>query len=180
MDKELIMRVEKIELATFASNLIRESGFLFFITYKGLNVVQFSELRDKLYTAEAKCHVLKNSLIRLGVSNAEFDMPAPFDIRGDTAAVFGNGDPCSAAKVIKEFSQESEAVTFKAGLLDGCILDANDTARIADLPSKDMIRSQVLSVLQAPMTNLVRVFNAKTASLVYLLQAYAEKKQKTS
>ena len=174
------MRVEKIELASFVSNLIKEYEFLFFITYKGLNVVQFSELRDKLYTADAKCHVLKNSLIRLGINHADIDIPSHFNLAGDTAAVFGNGDPCSAAKVIKEFAKESEAVTFKAGLLDGCMLDAGDAARIADLPSKEMIRSQLLGVFQAPMANLVRVFNAKTASLVYLLQGYAEKKEKMS
>ena len=174
------MRIEKLQLASFASNLIKNSDFLFFITYKGLNVDQFTEFRDKLYSVNAKCHVLKNSLIRLGLESNQINLPPNFILLGDTAAVFGNGDSSSAAKVIKDFGKKSEIVTFKSALLDGGVLDANEAAAIAELPPKEILRAQLLGVLQAPMTDVVRVFNAKLVSLIYLLQAYMEKKETSS
>ena len=174
------MRIEKIQLASFVSALIKESDFLFFITYKGLDVSQFSELRNKLHSVDARCHVLRNSLIRLGFATNEITLPPNVNFSGDTAAVFGNGDPSSAAKIIKNFRKEFEAVSFKAAVLDGGILDAADAAEIADLPSKEVLYAQILGVLQAPMVNLACVFNAKLASLVYVLQAYKDKQEKSS
>ena len=174
------MRIEKIQLASFVSTLIKESDFLFFISYKGLTVSQFTELRNNLYSVDARCHVLRNSLIRLAFANSKIDLPSHISFNGGTAAVFGDGDPSSAAKVIEKFGKESEAVGFKAAVLDGGVLDAVDAAQIAALPSKEVLIGQVLGVLQAPMVNLASVFNAKLSSLVYVLQAYTEKKEKSS
>jgi len=174
------MRIEKVQLTKYVSDILKESDFLFFITYKGLSVANFTRLRDKLYAVQSQCHVLKNSLIRIGIQNNDMPIPSDFKVSGDTSLVFGKGDPCSTAKILKNFRKDFENLSFKGGFINGEFLKAEDAEKIADLPSKEILLAQFLGVLQAPMTNLLRVFNGKKASLVYLLQSYLEKKEKLS
>ncbi len=174
------MRVEKTVLATHISQLVEDSSFLYFISYKGLTVAEFAELRGKLAGVGAKCQVLKNSLIRIGLEKNNIEIPSHFDNTGDTAVVIGDGDPCPVGKQVKEFGKKVEFVSLKGVLLNGVVLTKADTMMLADLPSKDALRSQMIGVLQAPMSNLVRLMNAKLASIVYLLQAYKDKKENLS
>ena len=46
---------------------------------------------------------------------------------------------------------------------------------IAALPSKDQLRAQLLGLLAAVPTGLVRVLNAKVSSIVNVINAYKNK-----
>ena len=94
------------------------SDFLFFTGYKGLTVKEFSGLRDKLHDSGAKCVVLKNTYIKLGLKEAGVELPEDFQMTGDTLCVLGKEDPCAPAKVLKEeskeyFSQTTQHLTFR-------------------------------------------------------------------
>ncbi len=174
------MRTEKIQLSSYVSDLIKTSSYLFFISYKGMNVEQFGSLRNQLFSSGSNCHVIKNSLIKLGLNRADIEVPKDEQFKGDTALVFGEGDLGATAKVIKNFGKEIEFVTFKSGVIDGAFISGQMAASIADLPSIEVLRSQLLGVLQAPMVNLAGVLNAKVASIVYVLQSYLNKKEQSS
>jgi len=174
------MRQEKINLSNYISGVIEESNFLFFIGYKGLTVSQFDELRSQLYAQDARCHVLKNTLIKIGLERHNIGLPENYALNGDTSVVFGNGDPSSVAKIIRNFGKEHQAVKFKAGVIADTFVGASDAECIADLPSKEVMQAQFLSVLQAPMVSFVRVLNATPTNLLNLLQAYKEKIEKVS
>ncbi len=145
-----------------------------------MNVEQFSDLRGQLFSNGSSCHVVKNSLIKLGLNDASVELPESVKFTGDTALVYGNGDPGPVAKVIKSFSREIEFVTFKAGVIDGTCVPRDLVASIADLPSIEVLRSRLLGVLQAPMVNFVGVLDAKVASIVYVLQGYLNKREQSS
>ena len=172
------MRIEKTQLSRYVSDVLKDAAYFFLVSYKGLSVLEFSEFRNRLHSAGSNCHVFKNSLIRIGIENNKILTPPNFKICEDTSVVYGNGDPSSTAKVISTFGKEYGKVSFKAGFVNGIFLHSADAEKIADLPSKEILQSQLLGVLQAPMCNLLRVFNAKPASLVYLLQALIDKKEK--
>ena len=65
----------------------------------------------------------------------------------------------------------------KYGVLDGVLLSADDVAALADLPPREVLLAQLLGLLQAPGSQLVRVLNAKIASVVYVLDAIRKKKE---
>lgn len=169
------MRVEKKQIVSDIGSIIAESAFLYMISYKGLKVKEINELRDNLYKANAKCTVLKNRMIKQAGKANGIDVIAEMDLKGDTAMISGKGDPGAVAKSLSDFAKTYKQVEFKGGYLDGSALSAADVEAISKLPSKEVLQAQLLGTLQAPMSTLVRLFNAKLSSIVYVLDSYKEK-----
>jgi len=106
---------------------------------------------------------------------------AEFKLTGDTAMISGKGDAGPVAKAIKAFSTETKGVlSAKGGYFDGEILNSEQVIAIADLPGKDALRAQLLGLLVAVPTGLVRVLNAKASSIVNVINAYKNKLEENS
>ena len=170
------MRTEKLQLVKDIGTILKESDFVFFISYKGLKVEDFSELRNKLAEQEAACHVLKNRLILKAASNEGIDDLAKLELTGDTAIVSGTGDAGNIAKVIHTFSKSFDVVEPKFGYMDGAVLSKEDVNVIATLPPREILLSQLLGVLEAPSRNLLGVLHAKSTEILNVLNAYKNKK----
>ena len=92
-------------------------------------------------------------------------------------------DACDAvqmAKLVREFAKSKEQVKVKCGMLDGNLLKPAEVDALADLPSREVLLAQLLGLLQAPGSQLVRVLNAKVASIVYVLDAYCKSKEQVA
>ena len=96
------------------------------------------------------------------------------DLKGQTAIVTGEEDICAAAKVLKEFAEENSKPALRSGLLDGKYLSPQQIAGLAELPPKPVLLAQLLGVLNAPGSKLVRTLNEPGAALARLLQAKAD------
>ena len=95
--------------------------------------------------------------------------------------ISGKGDAGPVAKAIKAFSNETKGVlSAKGGYFDGEVLNAEQVIAIADLPGKDALRAQLLGLLVAVPTGLVRVLNAKASSIVNVINAYKNKLEENS
>lgn len=150
---------------------VNSSPFLFVVDYTGLTVDKFAELRKRLAPTGAEIHVFKNTLVKKAAERAGYpESLAPF-LTGQSAFVTGAQDVCAAAKIMKNFAAEFTKPKVKAGVLDGALLDANGIKALADLPSKEVLQSQLLGVLQAPASALVRLLNEPAASLARVLKA---------
>jgi large subunit ribosomal protein L10 len=141
----------------------------------GLSVAKFSELRATLCELNVGCHVLKNTFIRRALVANEIAIPEDSGLTGDTAVIFGSGDAAGVAKAIEAFAKTSEQVAFKGAVLDGEFLSAADAKAVASLPPIEVLRSQLLGVLEAPSRNLVGVLNQKVSTIAYVLAAYKKK-----
>lgn len=163
--------------AVIVENISRQyltSPFLILINYTGMNVGHFAELRKRLREAAAECHVVKNSLLRRALQSAGW--PDLHDcLNGQNAIVTGQSDICAAAKTLKTFAAEFSKPEIRGGILDRTALSVEQIKMMADLPSKAALQAQLLGLLLAPATRLVRVLNEPAASLARLLKAKAEK-----
>ena len=168
------MRSEKGFLVKAIVGMIEGADYCYFVSYSGLKVKEFSELRRKLVAGGADCHVLKNSLIKKAAAELNLDLSS-IDLTQSTALVYGTGDCGPIAKLLVEFGKTNQARAAKGGLVDGGVLAGTEVAALADLPSKEVLRAMLLGVLQAPSRNLVSVLNAKAASILNVLNAYKEK-----
>ena len=169
------MRAERIQLGQYVTDLVKESEFVFLVSYMGLTVAEFSELRSALNDQNAGCHVLKNTFIRRALVENEITFPEDNGLKGDTAIIFGSGDAAGVAKAIVAFAKTHEEVALKGGILDGEFLTAADAKAVADLPPIEVLRSQLLGVLQGPSRNLACVLNQKVSTIAYVLAAYKNK-----
>jgi large subunit ribosomal protein L10 len=168
-------RIERDVLLDYTSDLFKDSDFLFFTGFKGLTVKAFTELRSKLHDCNAKCIVLKNSYVNLGLKEAGVDVPEDFKLTGDTLCVHGKDDPCGPAKVLKEELKDHEQLACKAGVVEGKIVDAATVKALADMPPKEVLLSILLGVMKGPGQKLVGVLSQRKNSIVWLLENHANK-----
>jgi large subunit ribosomal protein L10 len=98
-----------------------------------------------------------------------------FGLTGDTLVTYGSDDPCGAAKAIREFAKTNEAIGFKSGVVDGKLVAADSIKSLADMPPKEVLLSQLLSVMKGPGQKLVRVLATRKNTIVWTLENYAKK-----
>ena len=167
------MRPEKTIIVADLLAKLNASPFMFVTDYTGLCVEPFSILRDRLAEAGAECKVVKNTFLRRAMSEAGLpDIGA--ELKGQTAIVMGEKDVAAAAKALKTFVGEHKKPEIKMGVIDNAVVSADQINAIADLPSREVLLAQLLGVLQAPASKLVRTLNEPAASLARALKAKVE------
>ena len=149
---------------------VNGSPFLLVIEYTGMTVPEFSELRNRLGEAGSECHVGKNRYMRIAIEEAGLPSLGD-DLKGQTAFITGESDVCAAAKALKNFNKEFKKPEIKSGILDGDVLDASQVQALADLPSRDQLLAQLLAVINAPASKLVRTINEPGSSLARVIKA---------
>jgi len=138
--------------------------------YRGLTVRQLSDLRKQLKAAAAEYKVVKNRLARLAVKDLELD-PLGTHFKGPTGLVFTAKDPVPVAKALQAFVRANPALTIKLGFVEGKVVQPAELKALADLPSKEALRSQLVGALQGPLSQLVSLLTAPQRELVQVLEA---------
>lgn len=167
------MHPEKASIVAELNQRLSASPFLIIADYTGLRVDQFAELRNRLFEVGSRCHVVKNSFLRIAVKDA--GLPELENLSGQTAIVVGDSDVAAAAKVLKNFGAEFQKPEIKAAIVDRLLMGADQVKAIADLPSRDVLLATLLGVLQAPASKLVRVLNEPASALARVLKARVDK-----
>jgi len=168
------MRPEKQNLTKEYLARLNSSPFFIVVDYKGLTVLHLTELRKRLNKAGAEIHVVKNSIFRLAAKEAGVaDLNG--SLAGQVAVVSGQRDISTAAKVVKTFGSEFEKLKVHFGYLNNQRLEQASILTLADLPSIEVLRSQLLGVLNAPASKFVRLLNTPASQLARVLQARQEK-----
>ncbi|MDP0490883.1 MAG: 50S ribosomal protein L10 [Verrucomicrobiota bacterium JB023] len=149
---------------------VNGSPFLLVVNYNGMTVPQFNELRNRLSEHGSECHVGKNRFMRIALEQA--GLPTlESDLKGQTAFITGESDVCAAAKVLKNFTKEFKKPEIVSGILDGAVLSANEIGDLAELPSREVLLAQLLGVINAPATKLLRTINEPGGSLARVIKA---------
>ncbi len=167
------MRPEKASIVSDLSEKINRSPFMLVTDYQKMKVTQFGELRNRLSPAGAEVRVVKNSFLKRAM--AESGYPDVSDqLTGQTAVVLGENDVAPVAKILKTFAAEFKIAALKVGVVDKVILSTKDVEALAELPSREVLLSQLLGLLMLPATSLVRVLNEPATAFARLLQAKAD------
>ena len=167
------MRPEKANIVSDLSEKLNRSPFLLVTDYQRMKVDQFGELRNRLAPAGAEVRVVKNSFLKRAMANS--GMPDVADkLTGQTAIVMGENDVAPVAKILKMFAAEFKIAALKIGVVDKEVLSTSDVEALAELPSREILLSQLLGLLLAPATRLVRVLNEPASAFARLLKAQGE------
>jgi len=162
-------------VAEFAEKLkVAKAAFL--ADYRGLDVDQANDLRNKLREVGVEYRVVKNTLLRLAAKDTG---SACFDefLNGPTAIALVNDEPVGPAKALVEFAKKNDAFELKAGMLDGKLLSIAEIQALAELPSRDELLAKMLGSMSAPATNFVGVLAAVPRTFVQVLAAIKDQKE---
>jgi len=138
--------------------------------YRGLTVRQLSDLRKQLKAAAGEYQVVKNRLARLAVKDSPLD-PLAGHLKGPTGLVIARLDPVAVAKALQAFVKTNPALTIKVGMVEGKVLEPAELRALADLPSKETLRAQLVGALQGPMSQIVSLLEGPQRELVRVLEA---------
>lgn len=144
--------------------------------YAGLESVDMDNLRAKSREGGVRLRVVKNTLARRALEGTDFACLSDA-LTGPVVLAFSQEDPGAAARVIKDFTKENDKLVVKALSISGQLLDASELDRLAKLPTKDQAISMLMSVMQAPVTKLVRTLNEVPTKLVRTVAAIRDDKQ---
>jgi large subunit ribosomal protein L10 len=138
--------------------------------YRGLTVRQLSDLRKQLKGASAEYKVVKNRLARIAIKDSALDGLGKH-LTGPTGVAYTRHDPVSVAKALQAFVRNNPALTIKVGVVEGKVLEPAALKSLADLPSKEALRAQLVGALQGPMSKLVTLLTAVQGELVRVIEA---------
>ena len=142
--------------------------------YRGLTVANLAELRRSL-AASATYTVAKNTLIKRAASEAGIEGLDELFV-GPTAIAFVRGEPVDAAKAIKTFAKEHQALVIKGGYMDGQCLSVAEVERIADLESREVLLAKLAGAMKANLAKAAGLFNAPASQVARLAAALLEKR----
>lgn len=122
------------------------------VDYRGLTVLEATELRTKFREAGVEYKVYKNNLMKLAIKESSYE-GLTADLAGPSAVAFGYEDPVTPAKIIKDFAKDHANLELKAGVVEGEYYDNAKIIEIADIPSREVLLSRLVGSFQAPISN---------------------------
>ncbi len=144
--------------------------------YRGLSVAEMTNLRLKARETGVYLKVVRNTLAKRAVAGTDYECLTDALV-GPTVLAFSQEDPGAAARLIKDFAKEHDALEVKALAIGGVAYDAKDIDILAKLPTRDEAIAQLMSVMQAPVAKFVRTLNEVPGKFVRTMAAVKDKKQ---
>lgn len=158
--------------------LLADASTFFLVDYQGLSAGDLHALRAKVRAAGGRLLVAKNTLVNVvlkehGVEGFEATLQGP------TAIVLVGEDPVAPAKALTDFAKDhpKDLPAAKGGRLQGSVVGPETLAKIAKLPPREQLLSELIGVLQAPLTQLVGVLSAPQRDLVTVIDNYVSKQK---
>ena len=151
-------RSEKQAVVDQVSALAAKAQTLVMAEYRGITVADLTKLRVEARKAGATVNVLKNTLARRALAGTPFEVAAD-QMTGPLIYGFSE-DAVAAAKVVVEFAKTNDKMVLRGGVYAGKPLDVNGVKSLASIPSKEVLLSQLLGLMQSPVSRLARVVAA--------------------
>ena len=166
---------KNIEQVKELSDSFSKAKAVYFTEYHGLNVGDITKLRSEFFKADVEYKVAKNTLIKLAAEENKISGIEEL-LKGSTALAIAYNEPVAPAKVIKEFTKDSDLPSVKGILFDGEFLPGEEFKRLANLPSKEELLATLVAMLNSPMQKLALTLNAPLQNMAGVLNSVKEKK----
>lgn len=143
-----------------------ESAFL--IDYRGLKVVDATELRRKIRDIHGSYVVVKNTLALLAAQDTKLEQLKPY-FTGPTAIAYHPQDLVMMAKLLTEVTRTNPNIKFKAALVEGKVVPTAEIQTLASMPAREVLLSKLVFLLKAPVQRLATVLKAPVRDLGMVL-----------
>ncbi len=168
-----ITKERKEELVAQYVELLNQSRAIFLTQYTGLDVKQLQQLRADIRKADGTYHVTKNTLLRLAIEQTGKEAPSEI-LAGQLATGFAFSEVPTMAKTFTEFAKQEDQFKIIGGLLGDEFLTPEQIEALANLPTLEELRAQILGLIQAPARNIAATVASGVRQIVNVLDAYAK------
>jgi large subunit ribosomal protein L10 len=161
-------RTEKQRVVESLSEQFRATNNLFLIDYRGLKVVDATELRRKIREFDGTYIVVKNTLALRAAKETGLEHISRY-LQGPTAVAFHRRDAVGMAKLLTEITKTNPNFQFKAALIEGKVVLPSEIQTIASLPSREVLLGKLVFLLKAPLQRLAGALKAPVRDLALVL-----------
>jgi len=165
---------EKKKILEQYENWLSKSQAVFMVEYNRMGMKDVDGVRAKAREVGAELHVVKNTLFGLLLDQQNID--GKKFLEKTTLVGFAFNDAAGLAKIVND-AAKSDIFNVKGGLLGKQVISAADIKALADMPPLPVVRAQLLGVLSAPATKLVRTINEPARGLAAVIKAHADKEE---
>lgn len=151
-------RSQKEAVVAQVADLAAKSQTLVMAEYRGITVADLTQLRIKAREQNVTLSVLKNTLARRAVAGSAFEVVSE-QLTGPLIYGFSE-DAVAAAKVVADFAKTNDKLVIRGGAYEGKPLDADAVKQLASIPTKEVLLSQLLGLMQSPISRTARVLAA--------------------
>ncbi len=165
----------KIDTVATLTQRFQEATNIFITDYAGLNVEQMTALRKQLRDGGVKYIIAKNTLLRIAAKDSGYDDMTEHLV-GPTAIAFSSAEPNVPAKILYDTFKENKDLQkpeIKAFYIDKQPFAGSDAERIANLPSREQLLSQLIADVESPIAGLVGTLDGILRELVGTIDAMA-------
>ncbi len=145
-------------------------------SFEGITVSQDFELRRKLEDAGAKYRVAKNSVIERAAEGTP-GAAAAAELRGTTSLAYTAADPVALAKAITAYAKGNAVLVFKAGVVEGRVIDLKELNALATLPSREELLARALFLMNSSAQRIASVVAATGRNLAVVVQQGVEQEK---
>ena len=142
--------------------------------YRGMTAAESTEMRRRVRAARGELRVAKNTLIRRAIKGTPF-ASLEEKLGGPVGLILSFEDPVTVAKTVTSYKELGEKFKLRGGVLDGKPLSAEEIQALAALPPREVILAQLLGLLMAPATQVVRLLNEPGSALARVIDAIGKK-----
>jgi large subunit ribosomal protein L10 len=171
-----LSRQQKEEMVASYREGLATAPHAFLLFYKGITVPQVTALRSKVRDSGGEYLVVKNTLALRAIEGGPLDQLKEL-FEGPVAVVFSQTDAVGLAKALSQAAKEIPVLELRGGVVDGQVVQANQVADIANLPSREELIAKLLFLLQSPIIRLARVLAAVPQQLVIVLDQVRQQKE---
>jgi large subunit ribosomal protein L10 len=170
------MRIdEKQAMSAGIAEILDKAGAVYVTDFTGLDVQAQGELRSRLRESGAAYRVVKNTLMIRALEGLDFE-GLEEHLTGPTGLVLTGEDPLAPAKVVRDFAREHDnRPVVRVGVVDRRTVQAEDIARLADLPGRDSLLGSIAGALTASVGGMVGVLGGLMRDIAYMVEEVAKK-----
>ncbi len=170
-------RTDKEQLVAELKEKIEGATALYYTDFTGLNVKRMTDLRRRLRKANVEYVVIKNTLALRAVNESGL---VGERLRGPTGLVVTK-DPVAAAKLLTDFAKENDQKpAVKGGVFEGKAIDTAQVTKLANMPTREQMLSQLGAGFQSPMAAFVGALNGLMYMFAGALEGLRTQRESTA
>jgi large subunit ribosomal protein L10 len=168
-------RAERTAVIEELERVFKDAKGIYVADNNKINVEKVTRLRSDCRKNNISFYVVKNTLAKEALKKVGKDAIAPY-LKGATAVAVSQEEGTAPAKILRDFRTENkDLLEIKIAYVDGTVFSGQDALKLADLPSRDVLLSQLLGTLKAPIGNFAGALNGLFTKLLGTIEAVKEK-----